>query len=278
MQQKITSELNKLILNKNIQKYIELAYSVKQNGYPFMSYFGFNYRDNELLNFKVYFRFHNPLSSEEVLKLLPDNSHFLLHYDKAGIGKINDVYHTGVTFALKINTQGIITHYFHYLIYDYKNEIPIHYPQKYLLKPGDDKMFQKINSVEYAQTKQLNKRYYTITDKIGVSELLKRFDIKHHFTSLKHLEYTETEKFDKIILGIFSQEEQCSYMDSLPESCIKNMIKLLCEKYNLMTCSPAIYDDLRTRAIYFTLQDDTHFFSNKDTISHLKETLFTMGV
>lgn len=275
----IIYQLNKLILHPKVKEYVDLAYSItREEDDPFLSYFGINYRNNEIINFKVYFEFHNILSNEEISKLLPDTQLFLEHYEKAHIrmGKIHDSDHTGVTFAIKITPQGKITHYFHYGLPGRVQRLP----QRIILNSDEESRMNNIISCEYSGGEQFMKHYNVVWDKDTTNYLLKKFEAESaaNFPSFGHIEYTETDKFDKIMIGILDPKEQKKYMETLPDCEMKKFIKELCSRYGLMTGSCSIYDDQVTRGVYFALERKKLFYTSIDTIAALKNMLFKDGI
>jgi hypothetical protein len=273
----LSEQLNRLILHPSISEYIDLAYSVpRESDDPFLSYFGFNYREGKILNFKVYFEFHNLIEEKFIAKLLPETSLFLRHYPKDRLGKVHDENHTGVTFALKIDSDFNLTRYFHFL----KNGKAVQLPLRLELTEKELNHLNNIISCEYSNKGEFPKHYFVIWDKDNMQKLLERFQVRipEEITSLSHIEYTETEKFDKILLGIKNMDEQRSFIDKMPEDGIKELILSICKKYQLMTGSCGIYDDMKTKAIYFVNEKEQLYFTTNDTIATLKDSIFKTGI
>jgi hypothetical protein len=276
----IVYNINELICHPKIQEYIDLAYSIKrENDDPFLSYFGINYNGDEVVNFKVYFEFHNLLSKNDISKLLPDTDLFMEHYPKlySRLGKIQDKNHSWVTFAIKITPEGKITYYFHFAIPEGK---ALRLPSKIKLTSEEEGFMNNIVSCEYTGSKKFIKHYYVIWNKETLKHLVNRFDVRglEKFKSFSHIEYTETEKFDKVMIGIRDPKEQTLYMDGLPEGKMKKFINYLCKRYDLMTGSCSVYDDGKTRGVYFALQNDKIFYTSIDTIESLRDTIFKTGI
>jgi len=277
-EENIIKQINELALHPKIKEYINNAYSIqREDDDPFLTYFGINYRNDEILNFKVYFEFHNKLSNEDLSKLLPNTDDLLEHYDKAGLGKIHDTHHMGVTFAIKITPQKKTTHYFHCIIPGKAGRLP----EKIKLHDEEVNHMNNIVSREYTDNEVFIKNYNIVWTKKNLEKLVKRFNISNNIFKLKsfeHIEYTETDKFDKIILGIKDPKDHEKYVRSLPPSGMKSVINHICNKYNLMTASAAIYEDGETRAIYFVHKKDKIFYTTNDTITELRTSLFESGV
>jgi hypothetical protein len=274
----IISQINKCVLHPTVMKYIDLAYSIeREDDDPFLSYFGINYKNDEVINFKIYFEFHNILSENDIEKLLPDTRLFLKYYKEAHIrmGKVHDPDHTGVTFAIKVTPEGKVTYYFHYGLPGKAQR----FPKRIKLNADEESRMNNILSCEYVNGEPFRKYYNVIWDKDTTAYLLKKFGAESaaNFTSFDHIEYTETDKFDKIMIGILDPKEQKEYMNTLPDCKMKNLIELLSLKYGLMTGSCSIYDDQATRAVYFALEREKIFYTSIDTITALKNTVFKHG-
>lgn len=274
MESKIISTITTILKSKAVQDYIAAAESIHPGeGYPFVNYFGVNYRGDEVLNVKIYFSFFRRLKEEDIKKLIPNTEVFLKHYDKWLDAKTHDMQHTGCTFALKVTADLKPTYYFHYRLPGAAGKLP----KNISLNQLEQNEHNNTISYEFNDDKVLEKNYYLLFDKTTVKNCLEKYKIdflikQNYLPDL--IEYTETEKWDKIILAIADKDMQKKYMNSLPEKNMNQVINYFCNKYQLMTASSSIYNDLKTRAVYFLDDMPSVYLTNSNTIFRLKNTLF----
>lgn len=271
----IIKQIEKITKNENLQAYIDNALSINfGNDYPYLSYFGINYNENGLLNFKVYFAFFRRLEKNEINVLLPDVRDFYLHYNDWEDSKLFDLKHTGCSFALKINTNEQITNYFHFRT----NQLISDLPKKITLTNDELNLNQQTYCCEYNDSGTFNKNYSLIFDRKNIKTLLDRFKINFFDQSnyLPYLiEYTETEKWDKIILAIDDLKNHNKFKNEILDENIKEVIDYFSEKYGLMSASPGFYSDGKTRSIYFVEKNPKIYLQSTNTIQKLRNTFFS---
>lgn len=257
-----------------IQAHIDRALSISGGkGYPYLTYFGVNYKGDKLLSIKVYFTFFRRLTRREIEILLPNLSEFDLNYAKVEEEKIISVGGHGTTFAFKLSTDGRFANYFHYKT----NEAMQEQPRKIALTSEDLFRNKKAYSYEYQSGEASEKRYSFIFDESTKERVLDKYGI-HFFKKEDRkpylIEYAELADREKIILAIDSTEQQLRFIKRELNIHANELINYLADKYDLMSASPGFYSDGETRAIYFVNKSDKVYLQSTDTIGKLRRSLF----
>ncbi len=272
--EKMLSQMELLISEHSVQQFIDNALSVPfGQGYPYLSYFGLNYDNDQLINIKIYFAFFRRLLPSEVGLLLPDSTGFYKNYLNWEESQKFDMEHMGCSFSIKMGMDMKPVYYYHFRT----NQQIEMLPGKIILTDEELMRNQRTFCVEYKGTDVFNKNYFFIFDHANKKSLLKKmgvsfFENKHNLPYL--LEYTETNKWDKIILAIDKVEEHETFRQEVLSHSINQLIDHLAKKYDVMSVSPGFYSDGKVRSIYFVDKNPLIYLQNTNTIARLRNTLF----
>ncbi|MBI3520956.1 MAG: hypothetical protein HY062_16575 [Bacteroidetes bacterium] len=273
MKSEILDKLKELYSHPVLRNYISNAIKIQGDSKDYLSYFGINYNKGKLLNLKIYFTFFRKLTSDEVHQLIPDSTDFYKDYDKLLFDAEHTLSNTGCTFALKIDVNGNITYYYHYRLPGKAVKLPL----KISLTEQEIEANNNTRCMEYSGEEVFPKDYYLLFSASNITKLLDRFKIsffKDHNLLPDVIEYTETSKWDKIIIGIDSPPIQEKFVKYISDKDMLDVIEFLCDKKQLMTASCSVYENSDTKAVYFCEKKDKVFLSNNNTIVTYQHDLF----
>lgn len=176
-------------------EYARNVYSVDPGGYPFLSYVGVNFTHESIKNYKFYFSFFKPLSREEVATLLPvaDQGRFWEMYKLWQPTRDYEFIHRGLTFAVKVEADGTLTHYYHLRM----RGLPFGPPERIELKELDRDNYHGVCE-EFTGSKIHLKRYYYLYDRDSVAETLAIAGLPDRTEAIECVEYIESEGRDKM--------------------------------------------------------------------------------
>jgi hypothetical protein len=177
--------------------YVRAVYAIDPGGYPFLTYIGLNFTADTIKNYKFYFSFFRRLSPEEIATLLPvpDRGHFDALYAEWKPTHAYDTIHRGTTFALKVEPDGRLTHYYHLRT----PGLPFGPPERLALQSKDRDNFHGVCE-EFTGSAVHLKRYYYLRSPTTIAESLAiaGLDDVPDVGPIDWLEYIESEGRDKM--------------------------------------------------------------------------------
>jgi hypothetical protein len=185
-----------LLANKAWLDYARTVYAIDQGGHPFLSYVGLNFTEDEVKNFKFYFSFFRRLDDSEIAALLPVRGRFDEFYARWHPSKRYASIHRGTTFAVKVEGDGTLTHYYHMRV----PGMPFGPPERLEIDPEDEGNYHGVCE-EFTGSKVSLKRYYYCRNKITIAqslELAGLVGLNDQLGSIDWLEYIESESRDKM--------------------------------------------------------------------------------
>ncbi len=177
--------------------YIRAVYGVDPGDHPFLSYVGLNFTRETIKNFKFYFSFFRRLSEGEVEALLPvpDRGRFDELYARWHPSRRYEAIHRGTTFAVKVDADGTLTHYYHLRLAG----LPFGPPERLTLAAGDRDNYHGACE-EFTGDRVQLKRYYYCRDPGTIAESLARAGltgVADQVPRIEWLEYIESDGRDK---------------------------------------------------------------------------------
>ncbi|MCB9652325.1 MAG: hypothetical protein H6730_37825 [Deltaproteobacteria bacterium] len=177
--------------------YVRQVYAIDPGDYPFLTYVGLNFTANRIKNYKFYFSFFRRLEAPEIEALLPvpDRSRFDDLYARWTPSYQYDTIHRGTTFALKVDPDGTLTHYYHLRLPGFF----LGKPERLTLTPEDEGNLHGACE-EYTAGKVHLKRYFYARDRGTIAASLEEAgftDFMDQLPSIAWLEYIESEGRDK---------------------------------------------------------------------------------
>lgn len=231
--------------------YVRGVYSVDPGDYPFLTYVGLNFTDRTIKNFKFYFSFYRRLSAEEIAVLLPvpDRGRFDELYARWHPSRSYGAMHRGTTFAVKVDAQGALTHYYHMRLPD----MPMGPPLRLALHPGDVGNYHGVCE-EFSGAQTSLKRYYYCGEPDTIRDALVQVGLQDGLDQVPQiplLEYIESEQRDKLTFITGSR----NLMDSLvlkrgPPRLDFGLAKL-CRDCDFELFGPGSARDLGDHSVYF---------------------------
>lgn len=178
--------------------YVRRVYAVDPGGYPFLSYVGLNFTKNAIKNYKFYFSFFRRLSPEEIALVLPvpDRSRFDELYEDWHPTHRYETIHRGTTFALKVDGDGTLTHYYHLRV----RGLPFGPPERLELSDSDHGNYHGVCE-EFTGSDVHLKRYFYCRDPDTIYASLETAGLAEEaggYAPIDWLEYIESDGRDKL--------------------------------------------------------------------------------
>lgn len=224
--------------------FVKTMRTIDLGGCPAHNYFALNFKDDKPENFKIYFSFCKKLSFGEILRVLPTTADIEPFYCLFEQSKIRDMNHTGFSLAIKINQELKLTYQVHFR-FMYSPILP--QPKLIKLSQSDYKFAQGV-SFEYTGAQTFRKNYYYLNRSSAYKTVLSRFGgaDRNHL-----IEYTETDKWNKVIHWYHNISDVQEYIQLSKGTNYYRFLKWVESEYDMIALFPGIYDDQRTRSIYF---------------------------
>jgi|GEM_PF-6110077 len=222
-------------------------------GLPYFSYFGLNFKEEEVVSIKVYFHWFSRLNRDELEKFLPFSDHILAYYPYYAQSNECDPSHTGCAFEVKFkaNQDEVVGFYLRLKASDETFEMlgrPESLPDWIHLK-----MNPAIN-FEYSSKEVLLKKYYYFDEPETNRYFAKRFELP--FVNRAHLvEFAESDSFCKIntMFGndMFDVANEVNRFGKKENE----LIQKLNEKFGLVNSVYGFYEGQDMKAVYFFDKD-----------------------
>ncbi len=238
-----------LLENRGWLDYVRGAYSIDPGDLPFYTYLGINFTENAIKNYKFYFAFHRRLTEDELKIVLPvkDRSHFDRLYAQWQPTKDIDTIHRGTTFALKVDRDGALTHYYHMRL----PFMPFGPPERLTISPVDQYNLHGVCE-EFSAKRTSLKKYYYCADKATIAQTLRigGFEPQRALV-VDLLEYIESDGRDKLtwvtrdlrlIYDLMMKRSQKGLAEAMDELCLGS---------NTIMYAPGSSRDLSDHAVYF---------------------------
>lgn len=268
--------INRFIASTELTQFVKTMRSIDLGKYPAYNCFALNFRDDSPVNFKVYFSFNRKLNFNEILRVLPTTADIEPFYPLFTESKNRDVDHTGFSLAIKIDQNLKATYQVHFRFL-YSPLLP--QPKLVKLTYNDYKYTQGVKytqgiSFEYTGKETFRKNYYYLRGSSAFKTVLSRFGglDRNHL-----LEYTETDKWSKVIHWYYYFLDIQNHIESLKGSNYHKFTRWIETEYGVTALYPGVYDDQRTRSIYFfstqpkpNLRRDLSGSANIETINRLR--------
>lgn len=176
--------------------YLRGIYSLDPGeGHPFYTYVGINFTKDAIKNYKFYFAFYRKLSPEEISIVLPvkNRSRFDEFYAGWQPTKASKTIHRGTTFAVKVEADGTLTHYYHLRV----PGLPFGPPERLSLHPSDRDNYHGVCE-EFTGKKAHLKRYFYCANNETIAESLRLCGLPDRSAFVEWLEYIESDGRDKM--------------------------------------------------------------------------------
>ena len=184
-----------LLKNRAWLDYVRTAYSVPHHDYPYYTYIGLNFTAEGIKNLKFYFAYFRRLTEAEIDLLLPvpDRGRFNEFYaDWHPSKEAETELHRGVTFALKVDLDGSLTHYYHLRV----KGTPLGLPERAILSAREKNRFHGVCQ-EFKGGKAHLKRYYYLIEPNSIAYTLHLAGMSPRARHVELLEYIESDGRDK---------------------------------------------------------------------------------
>lgn len=260
--------------NKNIIKFIyninkiDRGKKIINNEFnKLSSLISFNFHKKKIHSFKIYCEIFRQFLPEEILKFLPTNNDFDYYFNFW-----DDSIHSSLCFGIKLDRKYNPKNYFHIKFGKHSSK---------LKEFKDLNIFKEIKyqnhklgiSYEYMSKTNFVKKYYVyFYDKLEIEYLLCKYSLNEDASRIDHVEYTEFNGSDKIIVvyELNNFKTPCFVKNQLysnSSKIIKNCIDFINNEFGILPVYFGRYKD-NTIGLYWSL---TNNILNKPYVTlHIK--------
>jgi len=233
------------------QDYVRSVYAIDPGDYPFLTYVGLNFTKTTIKNFKFYFSFYRRLSESEIETLLPvpDRGLFDELYPKWHPSRSYGTIHRGTTFALKVDTQGKLTHYYHLRV----PGLLMGAPKRLNLAACDEPNYHGVCE-EFCGGQRALKRYYYCRDRGTIADALEQAGLRDGLDDLSQidwLEYVESQHRDKLTWITPRQDLLRDLIERRGPERLGSALHKICRDCGFHLYGPGSARDLGDHSIYF---------------------------
>jgi hypothetical protein len=175
--------------------WVRQAYAIDPGDHPFFAYVGLNFTAERLKNVKFYISFYRRLTEAELRTMLPvsDRGRFDRFYAEWQPTQQVKTLHRGVSFALKVDTDGTQTHYWHMRT----KGMPFGPPERLAVHPSDLENYHGACE-EFTGSRIHLKRYFYLKNPQTIAESLLAGGMRlRRVLPVDWLEYIESDGRDK---------------------------------------------------------------------------------
>lgn len=228
--------------------YLRRIYAIDQQGYPFVTYVGINFTRERIKNYKFYFAFHRRLTPEEIAVVLPveDRSHFDAMYAQWTPTRECRVLHRGTTFAIKVEADGDLTHYYHMRL----PTMPFGPPQRLQLQPEEIHNWHGVCE-EFRDGSAHLKRYYYGNHPLTVKESFRIGGMPDRTPTVYLLEYVESEGRDKVTWVTADSRLAYLLLHQQEQPALVEGVQAICKATNSRLFAPGSARGGGDHALYF---------------------------
>ncbi len=245
-----------LLNNPAWLEYTRNVYSIDPGGHPFLTYVGLNFTDRTIKNFKFYFSFSKRLSEAELALVLPvqDRSRFDEFYAQWHPSTNYNAIHRGTSFAVKVDAQGALTHYYHMRV----QGLPFGLPERLELPASEHDNYHGVCE-EFAGSDVNLKRYFYCADPATIAASMRTGGLEGFGAAVPHidlLEYIESDRRDKLTWISSHRGLLDGLLDGRGPPALRNQLGALCRKCGFNLFAPGSARDGSDHSVYFVLPSD----------------------
>ncbi len=189
----IKAKINELLKHLFKSREFDLLYKMSYNkSIPYQNYIGVNFNKSDVISIKLYFTFFEIPDFNFVKSYLPDTMGYEKYIGFYKSGSERSLLNSGIAFTLKINSSGEIKRGYHFRI-----DKTYSFPEIKAFKCNNNDLLN-IGICQEFDKDMLTKYYYYFDKAYNKEKFAERFD-KAHAIKSDLIEYTESEKFNKLI-------------------------------------------------------------------------------
>jgi hypothetical protein len=231
--------------------YVRKVYEIDPGEHPYLTYVGVNFTKETVKNYKFYFAFFRRLTDREISTLLPvpDRGHFEALYAKWEPNSVYDELHRGTTFALKVDADGSLTHYYHLRI----PGLPFGLPERLTIRPSD---LGNLHGAceEFSGSKVHLKRYWYCRDVETIAESMQMAGLGalvDQARTVDLLEYIESDGRDKMDWVTTNPHLIEAVIEQHGPTWLRSELKRIAHDCGFDLYGPGSARDLKDHAIYY---------------------------
>ena len=242
-----------LIEQRAWQDYAKAVSALGSGGFPYLTYVGLNFTERAIKNFKFYFSFFRRLRPHELAVALPvpDRRRFDGYYAKWQATKDYSTIHRGVTFALKVASDGSLTHYYHMRL----PGRPAGDPARLMLSNADRNQLHGVCE-EFTGSEASLKRYFYCKDPRTIRSSLETAgfqDLVSEVPNIEMLEYIESDRRDKMTWITDSRPLLGALVERRGPRRLDSALEMFCRRLGYLPYGPGSARDARDHSVYFVL-------------------------
>lgn len=228
--------------------YLRMVYALDQGNYPFYTYVGVNFTRRAVKNYKFYFSFYRRLTEPEIDALLPvpDRGQFDRFYREWQPTLEAKTLHRGVTFAVKVEADASLTHYYHLRT----RGMPFGPPTRFAIPAHERDAFHGVCE-EFRGEKISLKKYFYSRDAATIEESLRAASMPDGRYDVPFLEYIESDERDKFTWVTHDPELIQAHLSTRGPAALGPSLARLCEDCDYTAYSPGSARDGGDHSIYF---------------------------
>ena len=242
-----------LIKHRDWYTYVDRVYGIDRGDYPFLTYVGINFTKTSIKNFKFYFSFFRRLTPRELDVVLPvptaAKARFHSLYAKWQPTKNYDMIHRGATFALKVDADGALTHYYHLRL----PGRPVGEPSRLMLSLADRGQHHGVCE-EFTRRGVALKRYFYCRDRATIQRSLVDAgfaDLTSELPAIEWLEYIESDTRDKAAWITPSRPLLTALVERKGPPHLLTALEMFCRRLGFLPYGPGSSRDDADHSIYF---------------------------
>jgi hypothetical protein len=253
-----------------LQKSIKTLY---HEDYPFCTYMGFNYRDDELINAKFYVTGFKKVDFDLIRTFFPFHNEIENAYAKYEESRIFDTMHMGTAFVLKMDRSlrdG-------YTFFIKLKEIPHTPVSKIKLLHPEPKIVDDYFAFEKTDGDSYQKRYYPILNRENISHLLDSFGVNAiDHSKVNFIEYLEYKDESKITMPISDTDYLNDYLKRTNGEKLIELNEFMRDKFDLHPMATSNYKKGNVKSVYYMLKGDNVDFKNSFALLRLNDKISNM--
>ncbi|MEW5850194.1 MAG: hypothetical protein AB2A00_15505 [Myxococcota bacterium] len=230
-------------------RFVREALRVPPDDHPFHGYVGINFTSGGLKNVKFYFSYSRHLTPTELDTLLPvkDRGRFQEFLAQWHPTRRMLALHRGVTFALKVDADGTLTHYWHLRV----KGLPFGPPERLELNSSDRDNHHGVCE-EFTDGKAHLKRYFYLENRITISDSLAAAGMPERTRFIDLLEYIESDGRDKFSWVTRDPRLLNTLIHEHGGNELGAELNAMCAATGVRLYAPGSSRDLRDHAVYLS--------------------------
>jgi len=235
---------------KNINNIGRGVKDINQTGFPskLSTLISFNFKENKLLNFKIYCEIFRKFKKYEILKFLPTDKDFNYYFSYW-----DNTLSSSLCFGIKVDKDHLPTQYFHIKL----NRVIKEFTECKIYK--ERPTFKRTGiSFEYTGSSVKKKYYFYFTESDDIEYFKQKYNLTLDGGCIDHIEFTEFDNGDQKIIVVYSYKNEAAYSNIqktfFHHTLIKDCVEYFTQDHDLLPCYFGVYKN-NTIALYWSVTE-----------------------